>query len=129
MSLNAVEQKDARSLLFDPQGIMLPKKLRVSIQSFPRNTKTVVKTKNFTMKFTTNNLSYNRGGVIVGKSVGGAVERNKLRRIVMDFFKNNPNFIKRTTTGKDFVILVGAKAIENKLDDLNEELKTYGQLF
>jgi ribonuclease P protein component len=126
---NAAEQKDARSSPFNPQGIMLPKNLRVPLQSFPRNSKTAARTKNFAMKLATNNLSYNRGGVIIGKSVGGASQRNSLRRMVVTFFQSSPGFMKKTNNGRDFVVLVGSKVLDSKLDDLNKELKTYGQLF
>lgn len=81
------------------------------------------------MKSAANNLSYNRGGVVIGKSAGVAAQRNRLRRVVMDFFQNNPGFIKKTNNSKDFVIFVGAKAMRGGFEDLNEELKTYGQLF
>ena len=81
------------------------------------------------MKSAINNLSYNRGGVIIGKSAGKAAQRNRLRRIVMEFFQKTPGFSKKTNINKDFVILVGAKAAENMPDMLSKELKTYGQLF
>jgi ribonuclease P protein component len=129
MLLSAVEQKDVKSSQFNPQGIMLPKKSRVPIQSFPRNAKTIVRSKNFAMKFAANSLSYNRGGVIIGKSAGVAAQRNRLRRVIMELFQNNPNFSKKTAVGKDFIILVGTKASENNSDSLNKELETYGKLF
>lgn len=106
---------------------MLPKRLRVPLQSFPRNSKTVARTKNFTMKIAANNLQYDRGGVIVGKSSGGAAERNKIRRVIMDFFQKRLS--QENGTGKDFVILVGPKVSESKTSILRKELESYGELF
>lgn len=80
------------------------------------------------MKSATNSLSYNRGGVVIGKSVGKAVKRNEIRRVVMDFFRNNGNFMKAGIDGKDFVIFVGAGTTIDKLD-ISKELKAYGRLF
>ena len=79
------------------------------------------------MKFTANNLTYNRGGAIIGKSAGMAAQRNKLRRAIMGFFQNNSNFMEKATVGMDFVVLVGANAIKSGSDEINKELKTYGQ--
>lgn len=81
------------------------------------------------MKSATNNLSYNRGGVVIGKSVGVAAQRNKLRRTIMDFLYSNGSFMKKIASGKDFVFLVGPNAIKSGFSELNKELETYGKLF
>ncbi|MCL4405453.1 MAG: ribonuclease P protein component [Patescibacteria group bacterium] len=80
------------------------------------------------MKYAANNLPHNRGGVVISRSVGKAVERNRLRRVIMNFLSSNPNFLKGGT-GRDFVFFVGSKAATEKQTNLSKELKTYGQLF
>jgi ribonuclease P protein component len=79
------------------------------------------------MKSAANNLSYNRGGVIVGKSSGGATERNKIRRMIMNLFQNSLPESKKE--GKDFVILVGPNTKGSKVEVLKKELETYGNVF
>ncbi len=129
MLLSVAGRKDARNSRSSPQGIMLPKKLRVPLQHFPRNSKTIARTKNLTMKSAANNLVYNRGGVVIGKSVGVAAQRNRLKRSVMGIFQSSRSFMDKTTSGKDFVIFVGSNAIKGGFSGLNEELRTYGKLF
>lgn len=109
---------------------MLPKNRRVQIQSFPRNSRAAQKTKNFVAKTAPNNVSYNRLGVIIGKSSGSAVERNRLRRTISSFFEKNPGFLlKQQAKGKDIVIIASPSAGKLNSKELREEISNYGKLF
>ncbi len=109
---------------------MLPKNRRVLIQSFPKNSKVAHKTKNFVAKTTPNNTPYNRLGIIIGKSSGPAVERNRLRRTISSFFENSQGFlVKPQVKGKDIVIIASPSAGKLKSEELREEISNYGKLF
>jgi ribonuclease P protein component len=109
---------------------MLPKVRRVPIQYFPKNSKVVLRTKNFTAKVAPNNLFYNRVGVIIARAVGSAVQRNKLRRLIMAFFGNQQGFWNsRTNNGKDIVIIAGNKAALLSQIELKRELEKYVRIF
>jgi len=50
----------------------------------------------FTVVYLPNNLSYSRLGVVVSKKVGGAVERNKVKRRLRALFRRNKVAMKET---------------------------------
>jgi len=67
---------------------MLAKKFRLPVNTFPVKARIFYRGQRFTIKISSNNLSYNRVGVIATKKTApGAVERNRLRRKVFDFFE------------------------------------------
>ena len=109
---------------------MLPKNRRVPIGHFPKNSRVALRTKHFFAKAVKNDLAYNRLGVITGRAVGSAVSRNRLRRMIMDFFRGNCGFWEKTKeNGHDVVIIIAPRTGETAKHELTEELKNYGRLF
>lgn len=109
---------------------MLSKTRRVPLQSFPKNSKVVLRTKNFSAKVSPNNLTINRLGVIIGKAAGPAAKRNELKRIIMNFFGDQKNFWEESAAkNKDVVIVVLAHAALQSVGALKQELEKYGGIF
>jgi len=109
---------------------MLPKKRRVPLQSFPKNAKAVIRTKNFAAKVVPNNISSNRLGVIIGKTAGSATKRNKLRRLIMALFSEQSGFWGyEEGKGRDVVIVVYPGAANLPIKELKQELEKYGRIF
>jgi len=87
---------------------MLGKRFRLPIQQFPNKNKTLYSGNTVTIKFTNNNLGYNRVGVIVGRGVvRGAVQRNKIKRLVFNFFKDKTN--PPSGVGRDILVIYKKK--------------------
>ena len=109
---------------------MLPKNRRVPIKYFPKNSRVALRTKNFAAKVAPNNVSYNRVGVIIGRSMGSAVKRNKLRRVIMAFFGNQRGFWDNSPEkNKDIVIVVASGAASLTRTELKQELEKYVRIF
>ncbi|MEE8131712.1 MAG: ribonuclease P protein component [Candidatus Paceibacterota bacterium] len=99
---------------------MLPKKYRLSIQKFLKNNhQKVVRSKYFAIKFKSNNLSFSRFGIVISNKVSkSAVKRNKIKRIIFDFFRLKEYYLK-LKTGKDVLIIVSTQV--NKLTKVEIE--------
>ncbi|MDE2098794.1 MAG: ribonuclease P protein component [Patescibacteria group bacterium] len=64
---------------------MIPKKLRLRVAEFPRETPAAANTEYFLLKVGKNNFGENRIGAVVSTKVSkSAVERNRLRRLALD---------------------------------------------
>ena len=66
------------------------------------------------------NYAYPRFGIAVGKKVGSAVIRNKLKRQVRMIINNNKNLFKNN---KDYIIIVKRNALEHSFSELETKLK------
>lgn len=109
---------------------MLPKIRRVPLQSFPKNSKAALRTRDFAAKIAPNNLSINRLGIIIGKAAGSAAERNRLKRVIMTFFGDKKAFWEKTANkGKDVVVVVSADVASQSIGALKQELEKYGSIF
>lgn len=77
----------------------------------------------FTLFVAPNGLTHSRLGLSVGKRVGCAVVRNRVKRLIREFFRLNREEIE-TALGGPRDILVSAKSADGlgRYDDLAEEL-------
>ena len=66
------------------------------------------------------NYNYPRFGIAVGKKVGSAVVRNKLKRQVRMIISNNKNLFKNK---QDYIIIVKRNALEHTFLELETSLK------
>lgn len=55
----------------------------------------------FVLRFSKNKLEHNRYGIIVSRRVGGAVERNRVRRLLREAFRHLQS---RMRSGYDFTL-------------------------
>jgi ribonuclease P protein component len=71
-----------------------------------------------------NNLNYSRIGITVTKKYGKAHKRNRMKRILREFFRlNKPLFGK----GYDFLLIVKNNCTLRKLNEVSEELTPFLQ--
>ena len=73
----------------------------------------------FTVIFNENGLGFNRLGITVTKKIGNAVNRNRVRRLVREFFRLHQNSFPQ---GYDIVILAKKGANDLIFWKLKEEL-------
>lgn len=80
---------------------MIAKKFRLPVNTFPVKARIFYRGGHFTIKISSNNLSYDRVGVIAAKKTAPrAVERNRLRRKIFDLFGETGE------GGKDLLVLL-----------------------
>ena len=92
---------------------MLPKTLRLSVESFPKNAKTAFRGPHFTIKTTQGD---GRVAVLVGKSKAKkAILRNSLKRLIYNFFKDN-----QVPSGQDLLIVLNKPIM--KLDSPKKKI-------
>lgn len=102
---------------------MLKKKLKLPIGQFPTYAKTILKNEYFLIKSAPNNLDINRVGVTFkSKAFKTAVLRNKLKRIVFDYFRLQITNYK-LPTGQDLLIILNPPIISLSKDQINVELQ------
>ncbi len=70
--------------------------------------------------FLENALSYSRVGITVSRKLGGAVERNKLKRIVREAWRAREGELRK---GFDLVLVPRMKAKTASFWDISEELQ------
>jgi len=69
---------------------MLAKKFKLPVGLFPRQSTLVLDSAGLSVRAITNNLTHNRVGIVFKKGAfKTAALRNKLKRIVFDFFREN----------------------------------------
>ncbi len=109
---------------------MFPKKLRVPINLFPKNSKTVFSDSCVLIKASPNNLPYSRLGVLLGKRVlKGSVSRNKLRRRVLSYL-SEPFLSTKNESIKapnDLLIIAKAPMINLTKEELKNRFQRYGK--
>jgi|SRR3989338_5610327 len=106
---------------------MLPKKLRVPVQSFPRNAKPVFSDSCVAIKSHTNNLTHDRLGVIISRQVSSsAVQRNKLRRKVFNFLGKQIR-LNRAKEGRDLLIILKTPIIKLTSEEMKDSFRKYGR--
>ena len=76
-------------------------------------------TKNFTIILRLNGLQFSRLGVTVGKKVGKAVERNRVKRCLREFFRLHKH---KLPPGHDVVIVAKKDAATLAYHDVRDEL-------
>ncbi len=77
-------------------------------------------TDHFQIRITPNRLVYSRLGISVGKRVGTAVQRNRVKRRVREYFRLNKGFLLESS---DFVVIAKEGAADLKFCQISQELK------
>jgi ribonuclease P protein component len=80
-----------------------------------------IKTKHFIVLFRENNLKINRFGVTASKKIGGAVKRNRIKRLIREFFRINRDKFSSST---DFVFIAGRASYLLDYQAVSKELLT-----
>lgn len=81
---------------------------------------TKIQSAHFRIALCPNDQPYSRLGVAVGKRVGSAVERNRIKRLVREFFRLHKGFLSPST---DFVVAAKEGAASLSYLEVAEELK------
>ncbi len=76
-------------------------------------------TKHFTLIFNQNRMGITRLGIIVGKKVGNAVKRNRIKRLIREYFRTNALHF---PGGIDIVIAAKKDASHLDLWKIKEEI-------
>ena len=77
------------------------------------------KNKNFLIYNKESNLLIPRFGIAVGKKIGNAVTRNKLKRQIRMIINNNKNLFKN---GKDYIIIVKRSSLELTFQQMTDSM-------
>jgi ribonuclease P protein component len=77
-------------------------------------------TTNFTIVCSENRKSGPRIGIVASKKVGNAVARNRIKRLIREFFRLNRGRMRRP---EDIIVIVRPKAKIEKYVNVEEELK------
>ena len=96
---------------------MLAKKYRLPIQVVIGKRGQSYKSRYFLLKIFANSLAFNRFGAVISKKVAPrAVDRNKLKRQIFNFFKNNSLPVQNPNQNKDLLIIAfpGILSVEKK---------------
>ena len=79
-----------------------------------------IKSKNFVIYNKESEFNFPRFGIAVGKKVGNAVTRNKLKRQFRMLLTTNKNLF---SNNKDYIIIVKRSVLMSTYNDLDIELK------
>jgi len=106
---------------------MLSKKHKLPIGFFPVSSKTVIKNNYFLVKSIPNNLGIIRVGVTFkSKTFKKAVLRNKLKRMVFNFFRESLQAKScKLQTGRDLLIILNPPIINLTKQEINSIFKNY----
>jgi len=76
-----------------------------------------IRTNDFQILILENSLDYSRIGVKINKKVGKAYQRNKIKRILKEIFRNNQDKIQ----GLDIIIIPYRSIIDKTYKEIEEE--------
>lgn len=96
-------------------------RLRKRADFLPKRERTrKIHTKHFTIICTENRKSGPRVGIVASRKVGNAVTRNKVKRLIREFFRLNRSKMHRS---EDIIVIARPMARIEKYGDIEEELK------
>lgn len=99
---------------------MLAKKHRLPVQFFLKKTGKIYRGRYFLLKVFDPEQDFSRVGVVVGRKVSKkAAERNKLKRIVFNFFRDNLEKLPKM----DYLVILLPGITELKKEEIEKELK------
>jgi ribonuclease P protein component len=76
-----------------------------------------------TVLFLANGLSHDRIGIIASRRVGGAVQRNRAKRLIREVFRQN----KQPSTGWDVVVIVKAGLPDAAFSEIRADFNSIRQ--
>ena len=77
---------------------------------------------NFTVIVSRNQTGISRLGVTVSKKVGNAVQRNRIKRLIREFFRLNRS---RLSTPQDIIVIAKKDSSFMKYQDICSELESH----
>lgn len=99
---------------------MLPRELKLSVEDFPKRSKTCFRGKTISLKSAPNGKGHVRLGVLVGKGVSPrATLRNWTKRTIYDVFEGK---YQEKLAGFDLLVIVGGRIAEESAE-IKEALK------
>ena len=87
---------------------------RISVEGHSRSDRLMV------VRFVPNGHDHDRFGISTGRRLGGAVQRNRVRRRVREVLRHNPN---DTGHGWDILIVARPPAVDASFDELRAALE------
>ena len=72
------------------------------------------------VRFVPNGRDHDRYGISTGRRLGGAVQRNRVRRRLREILRRSPN---ESGHGLDILIVVRSPAVDATFDDLRASLE------
>ncbi|MGE5253526.1 MAG: ribonuclease P protein component [Planctomycetaceae bacterium] len=81
-----------------------------------------IQTPHFRVSICPNGLSHSRLGITVGRKIGSAVQRNRIKRRVREFFRLNKNSLPGPM---DLVVTAREGAVSLNFWQVSEELKDF----
>ena len=79
-----------------------------------------IENKYFIINYQPNNLNISRFGIAVGKKIGNAVVRNRVKRIIRMIITENKKVFKKET---DYIIIMKKASLNVSYKDLENSLK------
>lgn len=78
-----------------------------------------IKTRHFIIVFDRNDSGLRRLGITASKKTGGAVQRNRIKRLIREIFRLNRM---RLADSTDYIVIAGRGAWRLSFDEVKEEL-------
>ncbi len=78
-------------------------------------------TPHFVLLFADNSLNVSRLGITVSRKVGNAVERNKVKRYIREYFRNNRLFLRQSC---DYSVIAKRGAAQLSSSEIYKQLDT-----
>ncbi len=101
---------------------MLAKKFRLPVKEFLSKKPKIIKTSNFYFRYLANQLPFDRVGLVISKKTEkSSVRRNRVKRIIFEYFRQGKNQEKNTSKkGIDILISPAAKIFKLEAKEVIE---------